>query len=398
MAEYQEQIDTLHAEAEIIAAYMQTIRKKGTEYQAQNKLLSDRQFRRDSLKQKLELAQREKRDKFFAARKALYALDDANEPHISNTAPLHTLYTREAAIQSLLKNESDFILAPNGLTPEEIAQLSADPAIHFVSNKNNDIRFLIFNPNLDDIALRRAISCLIDPEYMAEDRLEGRVSPALGWVAPEKIGWHSSIILPPCHGLDADSRFEAGKRILQKAGYVWDQAPSPNQVGSGLHLPSGEKFPSLTLFAPQEDSSRTEAASYIAEAAQKLGIPLELKIIPAEDLFFVVYGTGDYDLAIVGWRLSLYPDYLCDFFADGNPYGYENSAIDEKCIEFSKTSNLAKAREELFEIEVLLWDDLPALPLFSSKITEAYRNFSLPFENYLGGFAPTLYGVPDILE
>ncbi|MBT3711758.1 MAG: hypothetical protein HOG15_00210, partial [Anaerolineae bacterium] len=58
---------------------------------------------------------------------------------------------------------------------------------------------------------------------------------------------------------------------------------------------------------------------------------------------------------------------------------------------------LEQAREQLFEIEVLLWDNLPALPLFSSKITEAYRNITLPFESYLGGIAHALYGAPTLL-
>ena len=194
--------------------------------------------------------------------------------------------------------------------------------------------------------------------------------------------------------MDASARLAAGTRILQKAGYAWEQEPSPNQVGSGLRLPSGALFPSITLLAPREDPSRVESASYIEELAQQLGIPLRAEIVPADDLFFAVYGVGNYDLAILGWSLSLYPDYLCDFFSEGNPYNYRNTDVNAKCAELAITSDITLARQQLFEIEILLWDDLPAIPLFSSKITEAYRNFSLPFESHLGGFAPTLYGVP----
>ena len=397
MAEYQIQIDALQAEADIIYEYMQTLKKKSTEYRGQEQLFIDRGFRRDSLKKKLALAQREKREKYAAARAALYALDKINEPHLSIPPKmLNTVASQESAIKSLLNSKSDFILTPNGLTPEEIAQLSTDANIQFVENRRNDIRFLIFNPKLDDIALRRALTCLVDPGYFVNAKLDDRVIPALGWIPPENVGWHTSVISPPCAGMDADSRLAEAMRILQKAGYSWEREPSPNQEGSGLRLPTGEDFPPITILAPQENPSRSDAASYIAERATQLGISAEVKTISADDLFFAVYGGGDYDLAIVGWSLSLYPGYLCDFFGTGNPYYYSNPTIDEKCAELSITSDIPRARQLFFKIEVLLWDDIPAIPLFSSKITEAYRNISLPFENYLGGFAPTLYGVPGL--
>ena len=395
--EYQVQIDALQAEADIISRYMRTLKVDSPAYREEEQQLADRQARRDSFKQKIEVIQREKREKFLLARAAIYALSNANEPTIQKNFAHYTTYERSNAIQALLDNEADFILAPNGLIPEEIAQLSTNSDIHIVENRRNDIRFLTFNHKktyLDDIALRRALFCLIDPEILATERLESRVVPALGWIHPENIGWYSSTISPPCAGMDASARLAAGTRILQKAGYAWEQEPSPDQVGSGLRLPSGALFPSITLLAPREDPSRVESASYIEELAQQLGIPLRAEIVPADDLFFAVYGIGNYDLAVLGWSLSLYPDYLCDFFAEGNPYNYMNSAVNAKCAELAITSDITLARQQLFEIEILLWDDLPAIPLFSSKITEAYRNFSLPFESYLGGFVPTLYGVP----
>jgi ABC-type transport system substrate-binding protein len=420
MAEYQTQIDALDTEATIIFEYMQTLKEKTSEYRGQNQLLIDRKFRRDSFKKKLELAQRKKREKLAIARAALYALDDANEPRagfwqlskenpfVENTAlttshfenARYTLHSRDTALQALLANGVDFMLSRQGLTATEIEELSTDPAIDFIENRRNDIRFLLFNTKnsyLDDIALRRALFCLIDPEFLANTKLDGAVAPAFGWIHPENIGWYPGKIEPPCADMDADARLAAGMRTLKMAGYVWEQEPSPNHVGSGLKLPSGENFPSITLLAPREDPSRIAAASYIEELAGQLGVPLKTEIIPADDLFFTVYGVADYDLAIVGWSLSLYPDYLCDFFAEENPYNYSNVAVQSKCAQFLETSNLEQAREQLFEIEVLLWDNLPALPLFSSKITEAYRNITLPFESYLGGIAHALYGAPTLL-
>ncbi len=397
IAESQTRLANLQTEEKNFTEAMKKLEKTSAEYRRQKLLLDENLREQNVLLKNIDQAQRESREHFIAARAALYAL----APSKITLTEKYPIYPRADALKALLNNEIDFILSPQSLSTEEIEKLSSDPEIHFLENRRNDIRFLAFNhrQNLwDDVALRRAISCLIDPQILANEKLDGRVVPALGWVALENIGWHSSTISPPCAGMDADARLSAGTRILQGAGYAWAQEPSQNHAGSGLLLPSGAEFPSIIILAPREDLSRVEAAFYIADVAQKLGIPIEKKIIPADDLFFKVYGTEDYDLAIVGWNLSLYPDYLCDFFSAENPYNYNNAAVNKKCGEFLKISDPALAREKLFEIEVLLWDALPAIPLFSSKITEAYRNISFPFEGYLGGFAPTLYRVPNFSE
>ncbi len=403
MEEYQIQINALHAEAEIIYEYMQTLKEKSTEYRGQNQLLIDRQFRRDSFKKKLELAQREKREKYAAARAALYALDNSKEPRFF-AAPenISTFPSYGEVLKSLKEGRSDFILLQDGLSlyADDLSYLSVlnpESELKLISNRRNDIRFLAFNHQkalFQDVALRRAFACLMDSTYFANEKRHEGVAPALGWIHPENIGWHTSVISPPCAGMDANARLAEAARILQKAGYVWAQEPSPNQAGSGLRLPSGEEFPSITILTSQHPDN-SYAALYITEIASQLGIPVEEKIIPHDDLLFAVYGGGDYDLAIVGWSLSLYPDYLCDFFAAENPYFYSNPAIDAKCAELAITSDIIRSKQLFFEIEVLLWDDIPAVPLYSSQIFEAYRNISLPFENYLGGFAPTLYSVPD---
>lgn len=421
-ADYQVELKTLQDEELDKRAHLQELKVKNAYYREQEIALENNLGRQEVLKKNLVIIQKEKREHFDAARTALYALSDYTEPHAGLWQPSaqdkeftenisvtnahfeiarYTLYKQDDALKALFNNEVDFVLNPEGLKSEEIAKISKDPEIQFVENRRNDIRFMAFNHQrspLDDIALRRALYCVIDTEFLALDKLDGRVAPAFGWIHPENTGWHSSTITPPCVGLDADARLAQGMRLLKTAGYVWEQEPSPNQAGSGLLLPSGEAFPAITILAPSDDPDRTEAASYIAEGARQLGLPLVEEIRSAEDIFFAVYGVEDYDLAIMGWQLSFYPDYLCEFFAQKNPYSYHNAAVNQKCAELSITSGLSLARQQFFDLEILLWDDLPAIPLFSRKITEAYRNIALPFDNVLGGIAPSLYGAPTLAE
>lgn len=415
METYQSEIDSLQAEAEAIASYMATLKEKSAEYRGQKQILLDREYRRDSLIQKLELAQREKREKLAAARAALYALPDDGEPlaglwqpesELKNIAVYPTAYftethyqryDRTGALAALQQNDVDMLLFPDGLDEDEIKSLKQDPSIRFVENRRNDLRFVLFNPaslSLQDTALRRAIVCQLDPQIFAAQNGEGTIVPALSWIHPENSGWYTGAITPPCADLDADARLAEGVRILKMEGYAWEQAPSQGRVGSGLKSPAGENLPALTILAPQTDPSRVAAASYVAEKLTLLGIPVQMDLLGDDSYFYALYGSRNYDLALAGWRLSFYPDYLCHFFGAENLYGYQNPDVEKLCDQFSATSDLAAARELLFKIEVLLWDDLPAAPLFSTTITEAYRNSGIPFSPFLGGFAPSLYGAP----
>jgi hypothetical protein len=79
-----------------------------------------------------------------------------------------------------------------------------------------------------------------------------------------------------------------------------------------------------------------------SEAADYLGLPLQTEP-RQEDLRFAF--RRHYDLAILGWRLSAYPAYLCDWFGEGNAFGYQSSQIATACRSLASTSDLEAARQ-----------------------------------------------------
>ncbi len=398
---YRNELLALQTEEKNITARMAALKTKSAEYRDAERLLNQNLAGQDMYRTQIESAERERREKYTAAREMLFALETQNEPHLTrDRLPSFEIFTREEAIQALKDDRINLILSTNPLTAAEKTELAQIPEIRFLESRRNDLRFLAINNRrspLDDVALRRALTCLVDPEALTSALTEDAVVPALGWIPPENIGWYTAKIEPPCFGLDADARLAAAVQTLQRDGYFWSQEPTPNRAGSGLTLPSGAEFPTLVLIAPKENQTQAEAAAYIAEKARRLGVPLDVELLPADEIFFRVYGIRDYDLAILAWSLSLYPDYVCRFFSGDNPHHYRNAALDEECALFLSTSDLTEEREILFRIEILLWDDIPALPLFSTKITEAYRGFDLPAERYWGGIAASPYGVFDVL-
>jgi len=175
VVEYQAELAFFQAEEEDIREHLKKLSAENAYIRGQELLLEENLLQQEVFKNKIEIIQREKRELFSAARAALYALPDANEPHagqwqfssqekdfIENTAATasyfekaqYTVYERDAALQALLDNEIDFMLTSQGLNPEEINQLSDHPDIQLMENRRNDIRFLAFNHKrtlLDDV-------------------------------------------------------------------------------------------------------------------------------------------------------------------------------------------------------------------------------------------------------
>ncbi|NOY98028.1 MAG: ABC transporter substrate-binding protein [Chloroflexi bacterium] len=428
IADFESQIAALQSEVDSLTSSLAYLEPKSDEYRAQNSMLQDRQSRMDSLKAKLSVAQNNERIKLAEARAALYQLDNEGEPTLGAWLPgqreagaftenvggsgypfdqpsfdrvRYTVYAPQDAVQALLDNEVDFILTPAGLSQDAVAQLSSNPEITIIQNRRSDIRYLAFNharPHLADRALRQAIACAIDAEFLARTVLRGKVQPAYSWVLPENNSWYNADASLPCQGLDAQVRLSESVRILKEAGYVWDVEPAQGVVGRGLKTPDGTDFPALVLLAPDaaSDPSRAAAAAYVDEVVRFLGIPLTMELVTNDDLFFAVYGVGAYDMAILGWSLGLYPDYLCTFFdqTNGNPYHYVNGTLETRCDAFLAETDMARARAQAMEIQALLNDDLPAIPLFSDAVFEAYRNLEFPYTAVLDGIGPGLYGAP----
>jgi ABC-type transport system substrate-binding protein len=98
-------------------------------------------------------------------------------------------------------------------------------------------------------------------------------------------------------------------------------------------------------------------------------------------------------MAILNWNLSLYPGYLCEWFGGQGQFNYGSDRIKSDCEALNVESDLAAAQKDAFDIQAVLAQDLPFIPLFTDVHYDAYRNVHYPFESVLGGLGG-LYGAP----
>ncbi len=102
---------------------------------------------------------------------------------------------------------------------------------------------------------------------------------------------------------------------------------------------------------------------------------------------------------ILDWRFPLYPGYLCELFHSENDTlltggynttGYNTLAFDSRCDRFLKETDPQLAREQAHQLQGLLADDLPYIPLFHPQVVDMTReNLILPYLPDLDGIAGT---------
>jgi peptide/nickel transport system substrate-binding protein len=357
-----------------------------------------------------------------AAHTALYALKDQNEPHLGtwdhsipgngviqnesdpkfplahpnmDRAIYRTYPSEETALAAFLNDEVDAILTPGGLSSQS---LDGNPSLQaLMKSPSHGLEFLVINPlspGLSDPAIHQALACVIDQEQLAT-HLNGQALPLEAYVLADESGWNNADASLPCKGSDTAARIEQAVQILKSAGYKWRQVPAADAAGQKLTLPNGQAFPNINLLTPASDDVRSAAASYIQHQARMLGIPLTAQSTSPDELNYSVLSSYRYDLALLGWHVSSYPNYLCDWFGNGNPFHYDDSQIKPMCEALNMTNDLAAARQQVFNIQSLLARDLPFIPLYSGVTFDAFHNVTYPFDQVPDGLSG-VYGAPSL--
>jgi len=404
IAQYQPIVDSLNAE-------FYTLQSQGKQSRELEVNIKRNQGNLNEANNDLAKALAEYADKLGAAHQALYALDDQNEPTLGVWMPadkeddafinvvnpdfpfekpnfdrvIYTVFDDiNSAYNAYKDDDVDVLISPYGGGQELTAP----------SYPTSSARFLVFNPKRDvfaDPALRKSISCILATSAM----MSGQEWAYDGFVLPGP--WLKGEPNSNCSGLSKEEKIQKSVSILKDAGYSWLQEPTVEQAGAGLKLPDGKPFPSVTLLTTSVhyDRWRETAGISIEMQAQYLGIPVSRQETDLETIRYSVYSSGNYDIAILGWQLSEYPGYLCQWFQSPGPFAYNEDKFGSVCDAFNSTADLETARRASQDIQSILMEDLPFIPLYLGMGFENYQNVTYPFDTVLNGLSG-LYGAPSL--
>ena len=331
-------------------------------------------------------------------------------PHVESE--IFSIYgNQDAAILALTKGDIDYVFNPLGLEKGFLDRVEGTADLDVVSNPNNGVRYLGFNVRkapMDVKEFRQAVATLIDKEFVAKTILQDSAIPVYAMV-PEGNGfWHNPDV--PKYGQDMSraDRIAAAVELLKGAGFTYEEEPEVSEDGNfvskqgkGLMMPDGSPVPEMVLLAPSAgyDPMRSTFAIWVERWLNDVGIPVRAHLtgfnVIVERLFSETVAE-DLDMWILGWGLSLFPDYLEAFFASrnapdaegGNNWGgYSNSQFDELALGLLSETTVEGARDKVFKLQEFLAEELPYVTLFTTPKLDAYRpaRVEFPYTEVLGG-------------
>ena len=320
---------------------------------------------------------------------------------------IYSIYgDQETAVLALKNGDIDILMNPLGLQRGLQEQLRGESGLATVENPDNGFRYLGFNmrrPPMDNQAFRQAVAILIDKEFLTSTVLQGVAIPIYTTV-PEGNGfWHNPDVPLVGKDLDRAQRIAQAVELLKGAGFTWETEPRVSEDGSfvevegkGLRMPGGDPMPELEILSPSPgyDPLRSTFAIWIERWLNDVGIPAQARLTDFNVIVDKIADPDGFDMWILGWRLSIYPDYLDAFFhsrhstGDGlNRGGYSNPEFDVLAEGLLSETDLDAARDKVFRMQEFLAADLPYVVLFTTPILETYSSSRLefPYTDSLGG-------------
>ncbi|MBI4221008.1 MAG: ABC transporter substrate-binding protein, partial [Chloroflexi bacterium] len=332
-----------------------------------------------------------------------------------DTVTFNVYGSQDAAILALRGGDINYFLSPLGISAGLRAQVQGKPGIATFQNPQNGFRYLGFNLRrapMDDKAFRQAVAILIDKPFLTQSILQGAAEP-IDTVVPKGNGaWHNATV--PKFGINADgtsvsreARINEVVKLLKAHGYTWDTEPKWNAADRKVEAGSGLKkgatvVKELEILAPSAgyDPLRATSAIWIEQWLKEAGIPVKATLTGFNPIVDRVFTQQDFDMWILGWGLTIYPNYLADFFTsdhagkdDNNAGGYSNAKFDATAKAFLAETDLAKAKQQANELQSFLADELPYVTLFSVPVFEAYR-----YDEVLFPYTEVLDGVQNYFQ
>lgn len=203
-------------------------------------------------------------------------------------------------------------------------------------------------PFKDNLALRKALSMVIDRELLTAKVMRRGERPAYGWVPPGMANYTAQ--LPAYHDLSREERIAEAKRLYTRAGFSRE-----NPLSIELRYNTGGEHHRL--------------ASAIASMwKEQLGvvtnlIAVEFRILIQQarerELTQVFRGSwlGDYD-DVVNFALLLESDYGL------NMTGYQNRDYDALLAQAAQEADAVVRRELLEQAERVMLEDHPLIPIY----------------------------------
>lgn len=266
----------------------------------------------------------------------------------------------DAIVRALELRKGSADLEMSSLSPDIIPVLARQPDLAVTERSGTNLTYLSFNledPALAHRELRQALALATDRESLIRFLLHGEAKIANGVLPPE---------LWAAEGDLAKYAFDPAQaeQLLDAAGF-------PRQK-SGVRL-------HLTLKCSTEEQARLIGAA-LQEQWRRVGVELELRPLELATLFSDV-SKGNFQITYQRWvGANTDPDFLEYAFSskrfppDGANRGhYRNPRVDALTDQIRVEINQEKRKLLCSEVQKILAEDLPYLPMWFNDVISLHR-------------------------
>jgi peptide/nickel transport system substrate-binding protein len=236
--------------------------------------------------------------------------------------------------------------------------------------------FNLLNQHLAVKEVRQAVAKAIDREQVVE-RLPKQVS--------DKAEVLNNRIYKPGqedyedHGKGYEKRDLAGAaKLLEGAGYA--------KGADGIYAKGGNKL-TLRIVWRDPNPRRQQTAQLLQSQLKEAGIDAQLS--PQPD--FLWLEPGNFDIALFGWTGGTVLSSTTSIYeTEGgqNHASHSNPKIDQLFDQANEELDADKRADLMNQIDEILWEDLPTLPMFQVPEVLAYRD-TIDGPEYNGFIGPT---------
>jgi peptide/nickel transport system substrate-binding protein len=272
-------------------------------------------------------------------------------------------YFDKASALKLAVEQGDVDLAYRNLSPTDYDDLRKNPDINIIGGKGIEIRYLVFNEDLQPgandaqkLAIRRAVAYTIDRQAIVDNVYSGTVQPLYSMI-PQGLDFATQ---PFKDEYGASPNLNAAKAELQKAGV---KTPVPLEI-----------WWTPTHYGPVSGDEYAE-------------IKHELD---GSGLFTVTLKSTEWTQYSEAALTDKYPQFQLGFFPDypepddyaSNLWGsqafvndhYSNAKVDKLLAEEKATTNTATREKAFTEIQKIAAADAPTIPIWQGGQVAAVRD------------------------
>src|SRR3989344_1418633 len=251
------------------------------------------------------------------------------------------------------------------------------------------------HPALEDKDIRTALDYAIDKKAIISNVLGGQAMDAKGPLTAGVQGYNVEI-----YSVNQNISQEKTKELLENNGWKMNSEGTREMTVQKTSQKGKKKETEIirlefTLVVPQAPSFLGEAAKLIQEDWAKIGVKLNLNIMPIANINEEIIKTRNYQMLLFGNIFSSEdnPDLFSfwhsseRFYPGLNLALYENKKADILIESIRRNLNFEKRQKDLSDLQEVIIDDVPAAFLFSPF----YLYIASP---QLKGFEPNIISQP----